>query len=134
MNKMMQRCYNPDLGSLFIRLALGAVFIHAGWGKLDNMEFTVSAFASMGIPAGLTYLVAYSEFIGGILLILGILVRYVGIVLAIIMFVAIIKVHFVNGFNLANNGYEYVFVLLLGSLTLLVQGGGKYTLPVLIRK
>lgn len=131
---ILNRLHNPDLGILFVRLAVGIVFIYAGWMKVSNMPQVLEGFASIGIPAFLTYIVAYSEFIGGILMILGLFTRYAGAILAIIMVVAIWKVHLVNGFSLAVNGYEYVLVLLLLSLAMVTFGAGKYSAAHLLRK
>ncbi|MDO8655445.1 MAG: DoxX family protein, partial [bacterium] len=118
----------------FVRIALGVVFINAGWLKLGAMDMVIVGFGTVGIPAQLAYVVAYAELFSGLLLILGIFVRYAGIVLAIIMLVAIAKVHFVNGFGLQNGGYEYVFVLLLGALSMITMGSGKYSLARTLKK
>lgn len=130
---MLHRLHNPDLGILFIRIALGVVFINAGWFKINDMDMIVGYFGTMGIPSMLAYLVAYTEFIGGILMLLGIFVRCAGIGLSLVMLVAIWKVHLVNGFSLANNGYEYVLVLLLGSLAMVTLGSGAYSLARFLR-
>lgn len=131
---MIHKLHNPDLGSLLLRLAVGVVFIHAGWGKVNGMEQTISAFASMGFPAVLAYFVAYAEFVGGIALVVGMFTRYVGIILSVIMAVALFKVHFANGFGMQNGGYEYVYVLLLSSMALVTLGAGKYSLACLLCK
>ncbi len=128
LHTMVHKLHNPDLGNLLLRLAIGAVFIHAGWGKVNAMDMVVSSFATMGIPAVLAYFVAYAELIGGVALVLGVFVRYVGIILSVIMAVALFKVHFANGFSLQNGGYEYVYVLLLGSMALVTFGSGKYSI------
>lgn len=131
MNKihaLVERLHNPDLGILLIRLALGVAFINAGWFKVNNIDMVVTGFAQIGIPAFLAYFVSYAELIGGALLILGVLVRYVGIIFAIIMLVAIVKVHGANGYSLATEGYEYVFTLGLAALALAALGAGKYSL------
>jgi putative oxidoreductase len=126
-HELIHRLNNPNMGILFIRLALAAVFINAGWFKVSNLEMVVGGFGEAGIPAFLAYVVSYGEFIGGIALLLGIFARYFGILLSIIMAVAIAKVHFVNGFNLQNGGYEYVLVLLLGAMAMVTFGSGKYS-------
>ncbi len=137
MNKIhayVERLHNPDLAILFMRVALGVVFIYAGWFKISNIDMVVSGFAQAGFPMLIAYFVAYAEFIGGILLVLGVVVRYVGIILAVIMVVALFKVHFAAGFSLQNGGYEYVLVLLLGALSLVTSGSGKYSLMKVLKK
>ena len=47
---------------------------------------------------------------------------------AFTMLVAIFSVHWSSGFFLSNGGYEYGFVLLIASLSLLVSGGGRFSL------
>jgi putative oxidoreductase len=130
----IHRLNNPDLGRFFIRIALGAAFVHAGWLKVNDLEGVVNGFANNGIPAVFAYLVAYIEFLGGIAFIAGILVRYFGILTAVIMFVAMTKVHWDNGFGLANHGYEYVLVLMLASLAVVTLGSGKYSLAHILKK
>lgn len=134
LHSLMHRLHNPDLGALFVRIALGVVFINAGWFKVNDMDMVVAGFGKIGIPAALAYFVAYAELIGGIALILGIFVRYVGIIFAVIMLVAIFKVHFASGFSLKNGGYEYVFVLMFASLAAITLGSGKYSLAHLLKK
>lgn len=129
----IHRLHNPDLGILLIRLALGMVFISSGWMKVTNLEGAVAFFGTLGIPALLAYLVAYIELVGGIAFILGVLVRYFGILTAIIMAVAISKVHWASGFDPSKGGYEYVLVLLLASLALVTLGAGEYSLARLTK-
>lgn len=134
LHTLIHRLHNPDLGALLIRVALAATFINAGWFKLTHMELVVTSFVSVGIPAVLAYLVAVTEFLGGFLLLLGIFARYVGIMLAIIMIVAITKVHYAHGYSLANGGYEYVLVLLFASLAMVTLGSGRYSLAYLLKQ
>ena len=79
----------------------------------------------------LALLLAVTEFGGGLLLILGALVRWVSLALAIAMAIAIWKVHLANGFFLnwtnapgRGHGIEYNVVLLAGLLALALTGAG----------
>lgn len=132
-HELIHRLHNPDASALLLRLGLGAVFINSGWMKVTNMSMVVGGFDSMGIPAFLAYFVSYAELIGGLLLIIGIFVRYAGIVLAVIMLVAC-KILFAKGFSLANGGYEYTFMLTLASAAIVTLGAGKYSLADLLKK
>ena len=127
------RCLqNSNLGLLLLRLAIGIVFVHAGWLKVTDMDMVVTGFASIGIPSALAYIVAYVELIGGIAIILGICVRVSGILLAIIMLVAILKVTWANGYGMQNMGYEYTLLLMLASLAIATLGAGAYSLGRLV--
>ncbi len=137
MNKihaLIHRLHSHNVGVLLVRLAVGIVFIHAGWLKLQAIDMVVAGFAAGGIPAWLAYFVSYAEFICGILLIVGIFVRYAGIILSIIMIVAALKVHLVNGYGMQNNGVEYVLLLLMCSLALVTFGAGRFSLAACLRK
>ena len=130
---LVHRLHNPDAGILLLRIALGIVFVFHGGMKFSSMEATIGFFASLGFAPFFAYLVATLEVVGGIVFLAGIFVRYVGLVLAVIVTVAIFKVRFVNGFSAANGGYEYEFVLLLGSLAMATFGAGAYSLAKFLK-
>ena len=132
-HELVHRLNNPDLGMLFIRLALAATFINAGWFKVSNLAMVVGGMGEAGIPAFLAYIVSFGELLGGIALLIGIFSRYAGILLSIIMAVALFMVHWANGYSLQNGGYEYVLVLLLGALAMITFGSGKYSLAGWLR-
>jgi putative oxidoreductase len=77
---------------LAVRLYWGLQFMQTGWGKLHNLAHVTQFFTSLGIPfphANAT-LVAFMEFFGGALLIVGLGSRVVGLVLSFDMLVAYI--------------------------------------------
>ena len=114
------------VGLLALRIAFGAIFIYHGWGKLADMDKTVSMFGMMGFPlaAFFAWVVALVEFLGGIAILLGVYTKEVAKLLAIIMLVAILKVHLGGGFK----GMEFQLSLLGGLLALAGVGAGKYRL------
>lgn len=120
--------HNKDLALLLIRVGLASVFIYHGFGKVMDMPGTVAFFASIGLGSFWAYVAAWVEFLGGILMLVGVRVREVGVLFAIIMLVAIYAVHFKNGFNSMSGGYEFQFTLLLSSLAMVFAGAGKYAL------
>src|SRR5262245_18507192 len=109
------------LAPLVLRLGLAVVFVYNGMGKLGPEKEWGSKWAppEMDLPAAVQAPVAWGEFIGGIALGIGFLVRVAALGLIAIMAGAIVKVHWVNGFRLfdpANPGtlgYEYNFVLIV---------------------
>jgi putative oxidoreductase len=109
------------------------VFINAALMKLVDMNMVTGYFTSMGLSAPFAYLVSYAELIAGIALILGIFVRYAGLILFIIMAGATWLLSS-NGFSLANGGFEYPFVLGLVSYALITMGAGKYSLKEMMKK
>lgn len=79
-----------------LRVALGLIFIWAGgnklWGLISGSEGTINFFASLGIPAPtfFAWLVGIVEFVGGIFLVIGFLIWWSSLLLAIILAVATI--------------------------------------------
>ena len=123
---------HAHLGLLPLRVVLGVVFIYHGYLKLFTGNFpggTAGFFASLGIPLPTFFAIIVSllEFFGGIALLLGLMTRYVSLLLAVNMLVALLLVHLPNGF-LVPGGIEFVLTLLGGALTLALLGGGKYSL------
>jgi putative oxidoreductase len=128
------------LGLIFLRVALGWVFIAHGYAKLFTDRPGVKRFSerlrSLGIPFPVFFTVAagVSEFFGGIALIVGIATRWAALFLAIDMVVAIQKVAYKRGFTRGAEevGYEYCVVLLACALALLVMGPGPVSLDSLL--
>ncbi len=80
---------------LVIRLFWGYMFFKAGYGKLVNMEATAQAFEGMGIimPYYSALLVGFVEYVGGLMLMVGLLSRFWAFVLSIVMVVALLTAH-----------------------------------------
>ncbi len=114
-----------DWAMLIIRLSVAATFIVHGWQKIGNMEGTIGFFATLGFASVLAYVVAYVEFLGGILLAAGVMTRLVGGLFAATMIVAIYAVHFKNGFNNSGGGYEFQLLLLACSVAIALIGPGR---------
>ena len=89
------------LGPLAIRIYLAPIFIMAGWGKLSNAENLVGYFDSLGIPLPelMVYVAGTTEFVGGILMIGGLAVRWIAVPLMFTMIVAAGTAHWENGWH-----------------------------------
>ena len=89
------------LGPLAFRIFLAPIFILAGLGKLGAIDGTAAWFGSLGIPAPtlMAWLAGLTEFIGGVLLIPGIAVRWVAVPLMVSMAVAAGAAHWENGWH-----------------------------------
>lgn len=125
-----------DLPLLFMRLILAYGFYTPALNKWADIGAIADWFGGMGLPAPLfqAYLAATTEILGVFLLTLGLFTRYITLPLMITMIVAIKAVHFENGFNASDNGFEIPLYYLIMLLTLFVFGAGRLSADSLIKK
>ena len=81
------------LAPLAVRIVVGSVFLQTGWLKLHALPRMIQNFRDWGIPAPeiLTPLASGIEFVGGALLLAGLLTRFAAVPLMIVMVVAIVS-------------------------------------------
>jgi putative oxidoreductase len=133
-----------DYGITVLRVSLGVIFLLHGY--LGAFVFTpagMSAFnASKGIPfpAITAWFVVVGHILGGALLVLGFLTRLGALLHVVIMAGAVYFVHLEQGFFMHGiivdavagqaiaGGYEYSLSLLMGSMAILLLGGGPLSL------
>ena len=115
---------NRSLGILFIRVAIGIVFIMHGWMKMNNAGMIEAMFIGFGLPAWTATFVTYLELVGGVALILGVLTRLVGLLLGIEMLVAI----YLTGIGSGYQPHELEILLMLISFGIAFSGSGHYSL------
>ena len=132
---------NASAAPLALRLALGSVFIGHGGQKLFGwwggygFEATSQFFENkLGLTPGHLHaaLAGGGEFIGGILIILGLLTRFAAAQAAVIMGVAIWTVHRSAFFSPA--GMEFPLTLLLIAVALVITGGGALSVDARLAK
>jgi putative oxidoreductase len=77
------------------RFIIGAVFIPAGWAKLQNLNHTIEYFSTLGIPLStlLAPLAAFSEVVFGIFILVGFYTRIATVPLFTIMTIALLTAH-----------------------------------------
>ena len=118
------------LPPLAARLSLGYVFITSGWGKLHGLEEVTGYFTELGLPAPHinAIFVASSEFVFGLMLMLGLFTRLATFPLIVIMAVALLTARREDLTSLSDlMGFiEYLYILPL--MWLLVEGGGCVSL------
>ena len=125
---------------LAVRLYWGFQFAQTGWGKLHNIERISGFFASLNIPfPGFnTHFISGLEFIGGILLMLGLGSRIIGFLLAGNMLVAYWTAdHEALTKIFSDPGKFYVadpYTFLFASLMILILGPGYFAMDALIAK
>jgi putative oxidoreductase len=139
------RLYIPALAPVYeklmpfalpiLRVGIGLILIPHGAQKLFGWfggmgyEKFVALFNTLGYKPGILWLtlVALTEFVGGILLVLGLFTRFAALCLVIFM---IVGVHFTSakGFFWLQQGLEYSLLILIVGLVFLIRGGGDYSL------
>jgi putative oxidoreductase len=90
------------LGALVMRLVVGAIMVRYGYTKIipSGALYTFShTVGRMHLPLWMGYVAAFTEFFGGMLLIVGLLTRVAAFMVAIEMAVAVIKVHLHGGLD-----------------------------------
>ncbi len=124
-----------SIALLILRIALAIVFIYHGYGKLfggqPGMEMFTGMVGKLGFPLpGLfAYAAALTEFVGGILMLLGVFTGVVGVLMAIVMFVALA---FVKKFALPAADAD--LALMAMAIAVALMGPGRYSLAAMMRK
>lgn len=114
------------LGAFVMRVALGTIMVAHGYTKIipkDALYNFSHMVMRMHLPLWLGYVAAFTEFFGGMLLIVGLLTRVAAFMTAIDMAVAIIKVH-LHGGLLGPNSFALPWALLSIALMLVFTGSG----------
>jgi putative oxidoreductase len=125
---------------LFVRLYWGFQIAQNGWGKLHNLGRVTEYFTSLGVPApGPTAsFVSAFECIGGVLLILGLGSRLIGLMLAVDMSMAYLfgdREALLSFFS--NPGKFYAadpYTFLFAALLILIFGPGLIALDTLLER
>jgi putative oxidoreductase len=119
-----------DFATLWLRLLFGGLFIYYGYQKIQGYEQYSSMFPDyIGLGHQATYiLVTVSEFLGGILLVLGLLTRLAIIPIFIIMIVAYFEAHKNDPFA----AKQIVFFYMLLCPVIFILGGGRFSLDRLL--
>lgn len=118
-----------DLSLLLLRVLTGAFLIH---GTQDNilsdarMHEFVQFLAKRGFvwPELMAPLSVYAQFICGVLLVLGLLTRWAGLLMTFNFIVAVVMVHWSQDFR----GWWPAIVLVFISLHFALHGAGRYSL------
>lgn len=134
MRRWMAPMYGGRVGLalLLVRLLMGTAMLFHGWPKIQD----VTAFASHArLPLWLGALAAYTEVVGGLLLVLGLLTPVTALFLAGLMAGAFAFVHLPHGDPFVNPGgasFELAALYLVLSVAFLLMGPGAYSLDALL--
>jgi putative oxidoreductase len=123
-------------GPLFARIVVGWVFLWSGWGKLQNLPLVTENFAGWNIPAPeiLAPFVSGVEFVGGILLLVGLLTRISAGALGVVMIVATVsaKLEFVDSLATLLGFEELAYLAIF--FWLAIAGPGAISLDHLLQR
>jgi putative oxidoreductase len=125
---------------LLVRLYWGWQFAQSGWGRLHHIPQATQFFASLHIPFPEANVVFVSslEFVGGILLILGLASRLIGLLLACDMIVAYITADPEALHSIFSDPGKFYnadpYTFLFASLLILIFGPGRFALDWLLRR
>ena len=121
-----------DLTHWGLRASIGAIFIVHSLKKFDPswQEWLVN----IGLPPEMQLPIALAEFIGGVLLVVGVLTRISAVVFSVILLGAIFHIRWENGFFVSQGGWEWDFVMLAVTLSIIVLGPGRVSIAHLVKK
>lgn len=121
-----------DAAFMGIRVSVGVIFILHGMTKFGP-GFADALPSRMGLPPELQIPIALAEVVPGILLIIGVLSRFSGALLAIVMIGAIFHVKGAQSMT-GDRGVEFDVILLAASLLIMVAGPGRMAVVQAIQK
>jgi putative oxidoreductase len=138
---------DSDYALTLSRLVLGTLFfIHGdqlmlgsfgGYGLTGSIQFFTQ---QLGIPASFAFLAICAQFIGGLMLILGLVGRVAALGIICTMAVAVVKVHwqfglFMNWFGTqTGEGFEYHLLAITLGLVIALRGSGALSLDRLLAR
>lgn len=123
---------------LAVRLYWGWQFMMTGWGKLRNIQHVIGFFTSLNIPAPAlnAWFVSSLEFVGGILLIVGLGSRLISLALAIDMLVAYLAADQEALRSIFSDPGKFYnadpYTFLFASLMILIFGPGRFALDYVL--
>ncbi len=125
--------YAANAGLTLLRVFVGVslAFTH-GHLKIPPSEGLITSTANLGFPMPtlFAWAAAMSEFMGGILLALGLVTRFAGFFISFTMLVAILGVHGADPYQKKELAFMYLFV----AGTFMIKGANDWSIDGLLRK
>jgi putative oxidoreductase len=131
---IVQLSLQADYGLMALRVMMGIILTYQGWLKITELGFAVGFFDKVGIPFATVTgpFISMLEFIGGLALIVGLFVRYLG-TLFVIQFIVAAYVQWVV-LNTGYMGSRLVLLILFGVVMLSTNGGGALSLDRVFKR
>ena len=124
------------LALLVVRLTLGAIMTVHGYHKVfGGLHQSAYVVGSMGLPSWLGYVSAFTELLGGLLILVGFFTRPAAVAICINLCVAIWKVHLHNGLlgSPDRPGFEFPLAAATLAFALIFFGAGPIALDHVLR-
>jgi putative oxidoreductase len=123
-----------DIVALVGRLAMSWIFLSSGWGKLTDVAAFSAGLAKRGVPAPsfMGWLGAIVEFGGGVLILLGLKIRYAAILMILFVIVATLISHRyweypVDQIVAQRTNFWKNITIIGGLLFMFLAGAGRYS-------
>jgi putative oxidoreductase len=117
------------------RLAMAAIFVPSGFGKLSRLDGFAQSLASKGLPASglLAVIAAGVEFFGAICIVLGLKTRYFALLMALFTAIAALISHDFWNFQDAARTTQYIqfmknLAIIGGFMILFAVGPGPWSI------
>lgn len=124
------------LALLVMRLTLGIIMVAHGYHKVSGgLHHFTQLVGSLGIPAWMGYLSFCAEFVGGLLVLVGLFTRPAALAICIDLAVAIWKIHWHNGLMGAPDrpGMEFPLAAATLAFALIFFGAGAISVDHVLR-
>lgn len=123
---------STDAGLLILRLGGLAMALAHGTGKIPPGEGFVQAVTGLGfpLPSLFSWAAGLAEFLGGLLLALGLLTRPAAASVLVTMMIAFFLQHAADPFRVR----ELAFLYGIFALVLLFIGAGRFSLDYIVRR
>jgi putative oxidoreductase len=128
-----------DFLLLLGRVLPGWIFILSGWRKLVDIPAFVATMPRRDLPAFLGYVAPFVEFIGGILLVIGLATRYAALMMLLFVIIATFSSHrywsYPEAQQAAQHGNFWKNVSMMGGTVLLfITGAGRYAVDAMLQR
>jgi putative oxidoreductase len=121
------------LALLVMRLVIGVIMLVHGYHKVfGGLHHFAQMVSGMGLPAWLGYVASFVEFLGGLLLLVGLFTRLAAFAICIDLAVAIWKVHWHNGLT-GDKGFEFPLAAAALAFALIFFGAGPIAMDHVLR-
>ena len=121
------------LALLVLRVVIGVIMIAHGYSKVfGGFSHVIDMVQHIGFPGWMAYVLAATEFLGGMLMIAGLFTRVVAVAMLIDMSVAIWKIHWHNGLK-GPGGVEFPLAVAAIAFALIFFGAGSISIDGALR-